>query len=113
MALSVLAKVLTAAVLAAPALAAADTWRGTAPFCNGECLPGETEIRRDTRGNGAACWTGTKALCRNDQELCTPAQTQTSCFGFVLVCDDGFFRIPDVWVSCSRYACGGCLGFDF
>lgn len=93
----------------------ADTWRGTAPFCDGECKPGEEEIRRDKSGNGARCWTGTKALCRNAETLCEPRQTRTSCYGLIMVCDDGYYRFPDEdeWESCSKYACGVCFGFDF
>ena len=38
-------------------------WAGTAPFCMGVCRPGETLIRRSAFGDGARCWTGTKAYC--------------------------------------------------
>jgi hypothetical protein len=95
---------------AAPPFGKADTWRGTGPFCKGQCLPGETEIQRSSSGNGANCWSGTKALCRNMQSLCTPKETRTSCYGVVLMCDNGFYKIPDVWTSCGTYACGACFG---
>jgi hypothetical protein len=47
-------------------------WVGTAPFCAGKCLPGETELARggggatasdNIAGFGAGCVTGTKAYC--------------------------------------------------
>jgi hypothetical protein len=91
----------------------ADTWRGTAPFCDGECLPGEVEIARSSSGNGGTCWTGTKVLCRNAQPTCQALQTKTSCYGVVMVCDNGYYSLPDVWNSCSKYACGACFGFDW
>ena len=89
----------------------ADTWRGTAPFCNGKCQPGETVVATSKSGNGATCWTGQKVLCRNSAPICTPMQTQASCFGVVEVCDNGYYTIPDVWHSCAKYACGVCFGF--
>lgn len=88
----------------------ADTWRGTAPFCKGRCLSGETEIARNKNGNGGHCVTGSKALCRNAAALCRPTQTKTSCAGVVMICDAGFYSIPDVWHSCSKFACGACFG---
>ena len=57
-------KVITIAAiicLMAP-LAKADTWYGTAPFCNGHCLAGEIQIATSNSGNGASCWTGYKVL---------------------------------------------------
>jgi hypothetical protein len=45
----------------------ADTWRGTAPFCAGQCLPGETQISTSSHGDGGQCWTGNKVICRNAQ----------------------------------------------
>lgn len=92
----------------------ADTWRGTAPFCDGQCRAGETEVRRSKTGNGARCWTGTKVLCRNIDPLCVPLQTRTKCYAVVMVCDDGYYEFPtNQWKSCSKYACGACFGFDF
>jgi hypothetical protein len=38
-------------------------WDGTAPFCAGSCLPGETELTRSKSGDGALCLTGDKAFC--------------------------------------------------
>jgi len=49
-------------------------WVGTAPFCAGQCAPGETEVGRagttdmvPFNANGAAfgsqCFSGTKAYC--------------------------------------------------
>ena len=34
-------------------IAKADIWRGTAPFCDGECLSGEQEVARSDCGDGA------------------------------------------------------------
>lgn len=95
-------------------MAEADTWRGTAPFCAGNCLPGEQEIQRSNCGDGACCWTGSKALCRNASPTCQALQTNVSCKGVVLICENGFYtqtsnRVD--WHSCSRYACGACLGW--
>jgi len=92
----------------------ADTWRGTAPFCAGSCLAGEQEIGRSDCGDGACCWTGSKALCRNSAPTCQALQTNVACKGVVLICDNGFYtqttNQPD-WHSCSTYACGACLGW--
>lgn len=94
--------------------AKADTWRGTAPFCAGECLPGEVEVQRSSSGDGASCWTGSKVLCRNSAPTCQALQTNVACKGVVLICDNGFYtqttNTPD-WHSCSKYACGACLGW--
>ena len=38
-------------------------WRGTAPFCGGQCHDGEVEVTSSTSGTGAECWTGHKVLC--------------------------------------------------
>jgi hypothetical protein len=108
---------LAAVVLLAMAAGAAraDTWRGTAPFCDGSCLPGETQIATSSCGDGACCWTGNKVLCRNAQPTCAALQTRTACYGVVLVCDNGHYvggNDPS-WVSCSKYACGVCFGFSW
>lgn len=65
-----------AANLASISRANADSyrWDGTSPFCSGECGPNETEVTRASTSPGsppayngpqfgAACATGTKALC--------------------------------------------------
>ena len=39
-------------------------WYGTAPFCNGKCPAGWTEVSRDKSGDGNRCWTGSKAYCK-------------------------------------------------
>lgn len=92
-----------------------DTWRGTAPFCEGECLRGEQEVRRSNCGDGACCWTGSKVLCRNSAPTCQPQQTRTKCYGVVLICDNGYYthENPPVWHSCSKYACGACAKFPW
>src|SRR5262249_26278729 len=64
----------------------ADTWRGTAPFCDGQCLPGEEQIGTSNCGDGGCCWTGHKVLCRNRQPTCQGTQTNTSCYGILMVC---------------------------
>ncbi|AGC42861.1 hypothetical protein MYSTI_01521 [Myxococcus stipitatus DSM 14675] len=87
----------------------ADTWRGTAPFCDGGCLPGETEITQSKVGDGGYCWSGHKTLCRNDMPTCPALQTKTMCLGVVLICDNGSYQANGQWRSCSKYACGGCL----
>ncbi|PPQ87317.1 hypothetical protein CVT25_002067 [Psilocybe cyanescens] len=38
-------------------------WDGSAPFCDGACPSGYREENRGSCGDGACCWTGTKALC--------------------------------------------------
>ncbi|MBC6433760.1 hypothetical protein FM036_25090 [Nostoc sp. HG1] len=96
-------------------IAKADTWRGTAPFCSGSCLSGEEEVARSNCGDGACCWTGSKALCRNSAPTCQALQTNVECKAVVLICDNGFYtqtsNQPD-WHSCSKYACGACLGWS-
>jgi hypothetical protein len=91
----------------------ADTWRGTAPFCNGQCLPGEEQIATSNCGDGGCCWTGHKVLCRNRQPTCQATQTNTSCYGIFLVCDNGSYDYRGVWTSCSKYVCGLCAGFSW
>ena len=42
-------------------------WHGTAPFCNGQCVPSCGSIpdcwAQSACGNGKRCWTGNKVLC--------------------------------------------------
>ena len=38
-------------------------WEGTAPFCDGKCGTGFTQIKEDNCGNGDCCWTGFKSFC--------------------------------------------------
>ena len=107
---SVMVIMIAAIIFPIMSIVEADTWRGTAPFCAGECLPGETKIGTSDSGDGGYCWTGHKVLCRNTAPTCNPTQTNTSCAGVVKICDNGYYTIPDVWHSCSKYACGACLG---
>ncbi|MEW6500128.1 MAG: hypothetical protein ACOY8P_04900 [Thermodesulfobacteriota bacterium] len=104
-----------ALVVSLAATAHADTWRGTAPFCNGECKPGETQIATSNCGDGACCWTGHKVLCRNSEPTCTPTQTIAKCYGILMVCDNGHYvgGYQPSWVSCAKYVCGMCLGFPW
>lgn len=91
----------------------ADTWRGTAPFCAGECLAGETKVGVSDSGDGGYCVTGHKVLCRNNQPSCPARETKTSCYGVVMMCDNGFYESPtNNWHSCHQYACGACLGIS-
>lgn len=88
---------------ATASIVAADTWRGTAPFCDGKCLPGEATIAVSDWGDGGYCITGKKVLCGNRSTTCNPRDsTEATCYGVVMVCDNG----------CSSYACGPCLGLD-
>ncbi len=87
--------------LAAAPLAKADTWRGTAPFCDGQCLPGETQIATSKSGDGATCWTGHKVLCRSASAICQPKPITATCVFVVLICNNG----------CSTFACSVCFGF--
>ncbi len=92
----------------------ADTWRGTAPFCDGSCNAGERQVGVSSCGDGGCCWSGHKALCANSSPTCQAQETQTSCYGVVMVCDNGHFVAPTQnWQSCDKYACGACLGFSF
>jgi hypothetical protein len=98
----------------AASFARADTWRGTAPFCDGTCNAGERQIGSSSCGDGACCWTGHKALCANNSPTCQSQETKTSCYGVVMVCDNGFYESPTQnWHSCDTYACGACFGFSF
>lgn len=105
---------LVLALMLAP-IAQADTWRGTAPFCEGQCLPGEKVIKKSNCGNGACCWTGQKVLCQNQNPTCVATMTKTSCKVFVLMCDNGTLKPGNgaaEWVSCSKHACGVCFGWN-
>lgn len=107
--------ILIAAILSMVTSVRADTWRGTAPFCSGECLPGETQVGTSNCGNGACCWTGQKVLCKNKEPSCAAQQTNTACYGIIMVCDNGHYvgGNPPSWVSCSKYVCGMCFGFSW
>jgi hypothetical protein len=97
-------------------LAKADVWRGTAPICDGKCLPGEVEVQRSDTGDGGYCVTGHKVLCRGRDATptCQPLQTNVACKGVVMICQNGFYtqrtNVPE-WHSCSTYACGACVGW--
>ncbi|KAF5544861.1 hypothetical protein FNAPI_9300 [Fusarium napiforme] len=43
-------------------------WEGTAPYCDGECESGWSERGRSQCGDGSCCWTGSKALCCEDED---------------------------------------------
>jgi hypothetical protein len=94
-------------------LAKADSWYGTAPFCNGRCPSGESQIEASQCGNGACCWTGHKVLCQNNTAQCISRQTNVSCYGVVEVCSNGAYSNSGAWNSCSTYVCGVCFGFSW
>lgn len=102
------------AVLAALLLcssAQSDTWRGTAPFCAGECLQGEVQKGVSDYGDGGYCVTGHKVLCGNSSSSCPVTSTKAACYGVVEICDNGSNVPPKGdWHSCNVYACGVCLG---
>ena len=112
--MNILIKVIMITAITFPIMSTvkADTWRGTAPFCNGECLPGETQIATSSSGDGGTCWTGHKVLCRNSAPTCAAKQTNMTCYGIIEVCDNGSYDYKGVWHSCSKYACGFCFGFQ-
>lgn len=72
-----------------------------------------SHISQDAR----AC-AGSKVLCQccgpnyPDQNECKPTQTDSKCYGTVLVCRNIFKNAspPFVDTVCSTYACGVCLG---
>ena len=100
-------------VLGAAAVARADTWRGTAPFCDGSCNAGEQQIGTSRSGDGGTCVTGHKALCRNASQACQSKETKTSCYGVVMVCENGYNEsLNQNWHECNSYACGACLGIS-
>jgi hypothetical protein len=72
-------------------------------------LTGEQVVQKSKCGNGGCCWSGSKVLCRNSEPTCQAKQTKTSCYGVVLICDNGVYD-GSFWHSCSTYACGACLG---
>ena len=53
------------ALLATPAAAAPNkcSWEGTAPMCNARCPSGFKVMKRDKKGDGKKCVTGTKVFC--------------------------------------------------
>ncbi|KAI1013310.1 hypothetical protein LB503_001482 [Fusarium chuoi] len=53
----------TASAIDKPVGASGCRWEGTAPYCAGECEPGWDERGRSQYGDGSCCWTGSKALC--------------------------------------------------
>ena len=84
-------------------------WFGRAPFCNGSCPSGWTQIRTDRSGDGATCWTGEKVLCEDcSQQQETPecgpsAFVQRTCVGFLLICQN---VNPLNGLMCPCEACG-------
>jgi len=89
-------------------------WRGTAPFCDGKCEKNERQIGVSDSGDGGYCVTGHKVLCAsNNDKGCAALQTRTSCYGVVMVCDNGhYLSLNQNWQSCDKFACGACLGLS-
>ena len=56
-------------LMAPEAAIATCLWEGKAPACNGECRPGYTLIKRDKKGDGKQCITGSKAYCCHSSEI--------------------------------------------
>ncbi|KAL8849394.1 MAG: hypothetical protein Q9221_005632 [Calogaya cf. arnoldii] len=83
-----------------------DYWMGSAPFCNPDSNCRSTHQYngiRDTRGDGAPCWTGKKKLCQciapGGSLACTPTlppRTLTILKGWVTLCNN----------NCKIYICG-------
>ncbi|KAF5605935.1 uncharacterized protein FSUBG_6271 [Fusarium subglutinans] len=59
----------TASAIDKPVGASGCRWEGTAPYCAGECDAGWTERGRSQCGDGSCCWTGSKALCCEDEDV--------------------------------------------
>ena len=105
-------------IYAGKAIADCQYWDGTAPFCDGSCPPNCRTVGTSNTGNGGSCWTGSKALCDccPGPGPCTPTETETACYGVVLVCknvEHVFISGGDQTITCSTYACGVCFGFSF
>src|SRR4051812_23611174 len=80
----------------------ADTWRGTAPFCRGRCLPGETQIEASKFGTGGRCLTGQKVLCRNTAPVCIAQETKVLwCVGVIEFCEVGYYEVGYGWKGCG------------
>ena len=89
----------------------ADTWRGTAPFCAGSCEQGERQIGVSDYGDGGYCVTGHKVLCTSSNQSCKATETKATCFGVVMICQNGYQEtLNQVWHTCGTYACGLCIG---
>lgn len=107
----VLHLLLVAMVAGLVPIARADTWRGTAPFCNGKCLKGERNAGTSDYGDGGYCVTGHKVLCTNAQAQCRANETLARCYGVVEICENGYQeQLNQVWHTCNTYGCGVCIG---
>jgi hypothetical protein len=94
-------------------VAHADTWRGTAPFCAGQCNSNEQQIGVSDSGDGGYCVTGHKVLCRNASQACQVKDTKASCYGVVMVCENGYYEsLNKNWHTCNTFACGVCVGIS-
>lgn len=95
-------------LMAQPSMA--DVWRGTAPFCEGECLTGERQLQVSDWGDGGYCVTGHKVLCSNASPTCPITQTNAECYGVVKICENGSPDQTGHFRACTSYACGMCFG---
>ncbi|SPJ74776.1 uncharacterized protein FTOL_04507 [Fusarium torulosum] len=107
-------------IFAGKTIADCQYWVGTAPFCDGSCPSNCRTVATSNSGNGGSCWTGYKALCNccagPATGPCTPTQTETACYGVVLVCKNVmlvFGPNGEQSITCSTYVCGACIGFSF
>lgn len=54
----------TTTTLSAPSPSPSNcVWEGTAPFCDGKCHTGFTQMKEDSCGIGDCCFTGFKVYC--------------------------------------------------
>lgn len=51
-------------------------------------------------------------LCRNSSQGCKRTETRATCYGVVMVCENGYQEsLNQIWHTCTTYACGACFGF--
>jgi hypothetical protein len=74
-------------------------WFGEAPFCDGECPAGWTERKRNKRGDGNKCATGSKVYCCDFQERCVPERAPGWKPGTTRVTDEGIVECQE----CRRW----------
>ncbi|KAF8811284.1 hypothetical protein BYT27DRAFT_7089768 [Phlegmacium glaucopus] len=58
-----ISKTITTTVTAPSPTPSNCVWEGTAPFCDGKCHTGFTQIKEDNCGIGRCCATGFKVFC--------------------------------------------------
>jgi hypothetical protein len=56
------------------------SWKGTAPFCDGECTGSETQqTPPDGSSSGASCWSGSKVYCCTMKPVGSVPQRLSTC----------------------------------